>query len=111
MVADGERLLKQSREDRDEQNRVILMIVVTLAIIGTTVTLFLISDQKDPTIIQLGIAFAAAIVVVGLLYKPANRVHQETKRCAHCDGLNNTYARYCQWCGFTLEAPKSTTHE
>ena len=106
MIADGESLLKQSHEDRDERNRVILMIVVTVAIIGAAVTLFLISEQRDPTIIQLGMAFAAAIVLVGLLFKPANRVHQETKRCVHCDGLNNTYARYCQWCGFTLEEPK-----
>ena len=105
-MADGEHLMKQSHEDRDEKNRVILMIVVTVSIIGTAVALFLISEQRDPTIIQLGIAFAAAIVVVGLLYKPANRIPQETKRCAHCNGLNNTYARYCQWCGFTLEAPK-----
>jgi archaellum biogenesis protein FlaJ (TadC family) len=105
MIADGERLVKQRQEHREEQNMVILMIVVTVAIISTAVALFLVSEPKDPTIIQLGIAFAAAIVVVGLLYKPANRSHQEEKRCAHCDGLNHVYARYCQWCGFSLEAP------
>ncbi len=106
MIADGEGLLQQHHEHRDEQNRVIFMIVVTIAIIGTAVALFLVSEPRDPTIIQLGIAFAAAIVVVGLLYRPANRQNLGTKRCAHCNGMNNMHARYCQWCGFALEEQK-----